>query len=202
MARESDAKERLLRTASDLIWESSYGSVGVEQICERAGVQKGSFYHFFPSKSDLAAAAAEDHWEKNRADKERVFSSEVPPLERLTGWCDLIRRGQARRAEKKGMVLGCPYSSMGSELSTQDEKIRLKCQELAERVCALVETAVRAAQREGLVPKGNAARKARELYSFAMGVVLQAKIRNDLRVLDGLKPGVLRLLEVREPAGR
>src|SRR5580693_7135170 len=131
MARESDAKDRLLRTASDLISESSYGAVGVEQICERAGVQKGSFYHFFPSKSDLAVAAAEDHWAKNLADKERVFSPEIPPLDRLLGWCDLIRRNQSRRAEKRGKVLGCPYTSMGSELSTQDEKIRRKCQEMA-----------------------------------------------------------------------
>jgi TetR/AcrR family transcriptional repressor of nem operon len=202
MARENDAKERLLRTASDLIWENSYGSVGVEQICERAGVQKGSFYHFFPSKSDLAVAAAEMHWEKNRADKERVFDEAIPPLERLIGWCDLIRRNQTLRAEKRGKVLGCPYSSMGSELSTQDEKIRRKCQEMAERTCAYLETAVRAAQREGLVAKGNAAEKARELYSYSSGVVLQAKIENDLRLLDGLKHGVFSLLGVREPSRR
>ena len=202
MARDSGAKDRLLRTASELIWESSYGSVGVEQICERAGVQKGSFYHFFPSKSELAVAAAEDHWAKNLAEKERVFSPELPPLERLSRWCDLIRTGQARRAEKKGKVLGCPYSSMGSELSTQDEKIRRKCQEMAERTCAYLETAVRAAQREGLVAKGNAAEKARELYSYSSGVVLQAKIENDLRLLDGLKHGVFSLLGVREPSRR
>ena len=202
MPRESDAKERLLKTASDLIWESSYGSVGVEQICVRAGVQKGSFYHFFASKSELAIAAAEAHWEKNRADKERVFAESVPPIERLSAWCDLVRSNQARRAEKRGKVLGCPYSSMGSELSTQDEKIRLKCQEMADRTCAYVETAVRAAQREGLVPKGNAAEKAREVYSFTSGAVLQAKIHNDLRLLDGLKAGVFRLLGVRETARR
>jgi TetR/AcrR family transcriptional repressor of nem operon len=202
MSRPSDAKERLLKTASDLIWESSYGSVGVEQICERAGVQKGSFYHFFPSKSDLAIAAAEAHWEKNLPDKERVFAESIPPLERLSGWCDLMRANQIRRAEKRGKVLGCPYMSMGSELSTQDEKIRLKCEEMADRVCAFVAAAVRDAQREGSVPKGNAAEKARELYAFTSGTILQAKIHNDLRALDGLKSGVFRLLGVREPARR
>jgi len=202
MARESDAKERLLRTASDLMSESGYGAVGVEHICERAGVQKGSFYHFFPSKSDLAVAAIEDHWEKNRADKERIFADAVAPLERLTGWCDLIRRNQRRRGPRRGKVLGCPYSSIGSELSTQDEKIRRKCQEMADRTRAYLEGAVRAAQREGLVSKGNAAEIARELYSFAMGVVLQAKIQNDLGALESLRPGVLRLLGAREPARR
>jgi TetR/AcrR family transcriptional repressor of nem operon len=202
MARESDAKERLLRTASELIWESSYGAVGVEQICERAGVQKGSFYHFFPSKSDLAVASIEDHWEKNRADKDKAFSSQLPPLERFAAWCDLIRRNQARRKEKKGKVLGCPYSSIGSELSTQDEKIRLKCLEMSERTCRYIEAAVRDAQREGLIPKEDAAQKARQLYSFAMGMIQQAKIENDLGALEGLKPGVFRLLGVKETAGR
>jgi TetR/AcrR family transcriptional repressor of nem operon len=202
MAHAHDTKERLLRTASDLIWESSYGSVGVEHICERAGVQKGSFYHFFPSKSDLAVAALEDHWEQNRADKDRVFSPQVPPLERLTGWCDLIRRNQTRQEEKTGKVLGCPYSSLGSELSTQDDQIRRKCHEMAQRTCAYIEAAVRDVQREGLIPKGHAAEKARELYSFVMGVVLQAKIDNDLRALDRLKPGLLRLLGARDSARR
>jgi TetR/AcrR family transcriptional repressor of nem operon len=200
--RHSDAKQRLLQTASDLIRESSYGSVGVEQICERSGVQKGSFYHFFPSKSDLAVAAIEDHWGQNLADKQRAFAAETAPLGRLSAWCELIKRNQTRWAQKKGKVLGCPYSSIGSELSTQDEKIRLKCHEMAQRVCAFVETAVRDAQREGSVPKGNAAEKARELYSFVTGVILQAKIDNDLPVLERLKPGIFHLLGVREPARR
>lgn len=44
MGRTSDAKERLLAAALDLIWERSYGSVTIDAICEKAGVKKGSFY--------------------------------------------------------------------------------------------------------------------------------------------------------------
>ena len=58
MGRTSDAKEKLLHVAFDLIWQHSYGSVSVDDICERADVKKGSFYYFFPSKSDLAVAKA------------------------------------------------------------------------------------------------------------------------------------------------
>ena len=60
MGRTSDAKEKLLRVAFDLIWEQSYGAVSVDDICERANVKKGSFYYFFPSKSDLAVAASKN----------------------------------------------------------------------------------------------------------------------------------------------
>ena len=50
-------KERLTDAAMDLIGENSYGATSVDAICERAGAKKGSFYYFFKSKSELAAAA-------------------------------------------------------------------------------------------------------------------------------------------------
>ncbi len=202
MTRETGARERLLETASDLIWESSYGAVSVDHICERAKVQKGSFYHFFPSKSDLAVAAMEAHWERNRPEKDRVFSPQVPPLERLAAWCELTRASQKKRKEKKGKVLGCPYSSIGSELSTLDEHIRLKCREMTERSCRYVAAAVRDALREKLIEACDPDAKARELYAYSMGTILQAKIENDLSVLERLEDGVFRLLGARTPARR
>ena len=66
MTAVTDTKQRLLNTALKLVWEQSYGSVSVDQICEKADVRKGSFYHFFASKADLAIAAAEEHWNKLR----------------------------------------------------------------------------------------------------------------------------------------
>ncbi len=65
MAKPSDTKEKLLQVAFDLIWNQSYGSVSVDHICERARVNKGSFYHFFASKSDLAVEAYEENWRRN-----------------------------------------------------------------------------------------------------------------------------------------
>ena len=57
MGRTSDAKDRLMTAALDLIWSESYGAVTIDDICQRAEVKKGSFYYFFESKSDLAVAA-------------------------------------------------------------------------------------------------------------------------------------------------
>ena len=57
MTESIDTRQRLLDAAGELIHASSYREVGVQQICDRAGVRKGSFYHFFPSKRDLALAS-------------------------------------------------------------------------------------------------------------------------------------------------
>jgi len=50
MGRVSDAKQRLMDAVLDLIWSGSYGSTTIDDICEKAGVKKGSFYYFFDSK--------------------------------------------------------------------------------------------------------------------------------------------------------
>jgi len=64
MGRTSDANERLMDAALDLIWEESYGAITIDDICKRADVKKGSFYYFFSSKSELAVAALERMWQE------------------------------------------------------------------------------------------------------------------------------------------
>src|SRR3954451_4763938 len=113
MGRTSDAKEKLLAVAFELIWDSSYGSVSVDQICERAKVNKGSFYYFYQTKADLAVAAYDAHWKCRQPDMDRMFSPQVPPLERLSKWCSYMYCAQKEKSEKFGHVCGCPYASIG-----------------------------------------------------------------------------------------
>src|SRR4249920_2685120 len=83
MPRRSTAKERLTDAALRMIWGNSYGATSVDAICEQAGVKKGSFYYFFKSKSDLAAAALDADWKRHQVQLDGIFSPTVPPLERL-----------------------------------------------------------------------------------------------------------------------
>src|SRR6187402_1253199 len=83
MGRTSDARERLIDSMVELIWIGSYGSTSVDSICERAGVKKGSFYHFFPSKTDLALAAIDHAFAEARAILDGIYSPVNAPLERL-----------------------------------------------------------------------------------------------------------------------
>lgn len=194
MGRTSDAKEKLLEVAFRLIWDSSYGGVSVDQICAQADVNKGSFYHFFYSKSDLAVAAYEEHWKQRQPELDRIFSTQNPPLERLTRWCDSAYDRQKERANKYGHVCGCPYASIGVEVATQDDKIRAKAEELIARGTKYVETAIAEAQREGSLPVGDARQMAQQVYSFVLGALLRAKIQNDVEVLRDLSPTVMAII--------
>src|SRR4051812_42774003 len=123
MGRVSDAKQRLMDAARELVWEHSYGSTTIDAICERAHVKKGSFYYFFHSKSDLAIEALQDDWALKKAGLNQIFSPTVPPLDRLKNYFEMVYQRQAQIKKEKGSVLGCPLFTLGSEISTQDPKL-------------------------------------------------------------------------------
>src|SRR4030095_9121697 len=108
MGRVSDAKERLMQAVGELIWEGSYGSTTIDQICEKAGVKKGSFYYFFQSKAELAISATDKKCQQHRVELDSIFSSTVPPLERLRKYCEYSYRLQSDIKAECGSVLGCP----------------------------------------------------------------------------------------------
>ncbi len=197
MGRTSDAKETLLSVAFQLIWDNSYGGVSVDQICERANVNKGSFYYYFGSKADLAIAAYEDHWKQKQPELDRLFSAQIPPLDRLVQWSKWVYEAQKEKGKKYGHVCGCPYASIGVEVATQDDKIRAKVEELMARGIKYVETAIAEAQRDGSVPPGDAKQVAQQVYSFVLGSLLRAKIQNDAEVLRDLAPTLLAIIRAK-----
>ena len=194
MGRVSDAKEKLLQVAFDLIHEHSYGSVSVDQICKRAKVNKGSFYYFYKSKTDLVAAAYEERWRLKESDYEKVFSNENPPLKRLELWCDYIRATQKQREKRYGHVCGCPYASVGGELATQDKKIRLKAQDLIGRNVKYLVGTIGDAMLAGVARADDVQAKAEMVHAFVIGLLLRAKIYNDLKVLSHLEDGIFSLI--------
>ena len=110
MGRVSDAKERLMDAVGELIWKGSYGSTTIDQICEKAGVKKGSFYYFFDSKADVAVAALDAGCKKKRDEMDSLFSPTVPPLDRIRNYCECAYKHQAEMKREGGAVLGCPLS--------------------------------------------------------------------------------------------
>lgn len=60
MHTQSDTRDRILATARELFHGRSYADEGVKEICDIAKVQKGSFYHFYPYKQNLAMAVIDD----------------------------------------------------------------------------------------------------------------------------------------------
>lgn len=204
MGRTSDAKERLMDAALDLSWEQSYGSITIDDICARAGVRKGSFYYFFDSKSDLATAALERLWlEQWKPALDAQFSPSVEPVRRITGYVEALCARQFAGKDKFGRVLGCPVCSLGSEISTRDEKLGAKVREICGRKRLYFESAIRDAVAEGSIEPCDPAEKAASLTGLVEGVLVQSRIMNDtgiIRRLPGMVGDLLRPKPAQAPA--
>src|ERR1700677_3259003 len=84
-----ESKTRFLDAALHVIRAKGYSATRIEDICEAAGLTKGSFFHHFDSKEALALDVA-DYWIKSTG---IVFDSasyraHTDPLERLQSYVD------------------------------------------------------------------------------------------------------------------
>ncbi len=59
--RSEETHARILKAAAECFMREGYDATGVAEICTRAGVSKGAFYHHFPTKQ-AAFLALFEHW--------------------------------------------------------------------------------------------------------------------------------------------
>jgi TetR/AcrR family transcriptional repressor of nem operon len=188
-----------MEAVCELIWTGSYGTTTIDQICERAGVKKGSFYYFFESKADLAAAALNEDWQRRRSDLDSLFSATIPPLERLRKYCEYGYQLQSEMRAKCGSVLGCPLFCLGSEVSTQEDKLQKLVRLILDQKRKYLESVIRDAHAAGLLHAPDAAAKAQMLFAYFQGMLTQARIENNLEILRESERGALELLGAKEP---
>ena len=198
MGRVSDAKKRLMDAVAELIWSGSYGSTSIDQICEKAGVKKGSFYYFFDSKSELATDALDAAWQAKRVELDRIFSPMVAPLDRIRKYCEFSYESQREIKEKYGRVLGCPQFALGAEVSTQEGRLQKKIQEILNYKRKYLESAIRDAHAGGFIKAPDAAHKAGMILAYYEGLLTQARIQNDVEVLRDTIGGIFAILGVAE----
>lgn len=81
------SRELLLEAATELIRTQGYTSTTVDDLCEKAGVSKGTFFHNFESKEDLAIAAA-NRWSTVTSEffLSAPYHQKKDPLERILGY--------------------------------------------------------------------------------------------------------------------
>jgi TetR/AcrR family transcriptional regulator, transcriptional repressor for nem operon len=180
----------------ELIWVGSFGSTSVDQICERAEVKKGSFYHFFESKHALAMAAIEHGWETFQARLDKAFSASQPPVARIEAWIAQLIAEQVEMKTKHGRVLGCPIHTLGSEVGAHDDIFQKVLKGKLALYLRYLESAIRDAHAEGFVHAPDASAKAKIVFSYSEGLLAHARIWNDLGILDSLNAGVRDILRL------
>jgi len=191
-AEPIDTRDRLLQAAASLMWERSFQATGVDELCQRAEAKKGSFYHFFPSKTDLAVAAIERSWSQvKEAFFEPIFKGSGSGLHQLQTLAEKVYTFQRKVAVEKGAVLGCPFGNLGQEMARQDERIRETLQKIFDAHCDYIETALIRAQQAGEIPAGDNRQRAKNVFALLEGAQLLAKVANDPKIFRSVAAAVM-----------
>lgn len=199
-ASGTDTQQRIIDAARKLIYARSYADVGVAEICETAGVQKGSFYHFFPSKRDLTLAVLDAHSAAFRQQIfEKAFAPDIPPLARVERFGKLYYEFQKQLMREAGCVLGCPVGNLANEMSSHDEIIRAKVSGIFHGFQAALQAVLKEARKAGDLPAVNIEATAQAMLAYFEGVVMLAKTQNDPEVLRKLLPT---MAQIRIPSQR
>ncbi|NNJ06087.1 TetR/AcrR family transcriptional regulator [Streptomyces sp. PKU-MA01144] len=195
MGRTSTARERLLDAACGLMLSRGYGTIGVAEICARADVRKGSFYHFFESKQALTIEAINAHWASQRAGWVATLRGDGPAEDRLERFFLDQAAAQHTARTQNGAVNGCLFGNLALEMSTQDAVVQGRLAEVFDEQIDLVHATLTEAAEQGAVPAPAATREtARAVLAQLEGMVMFAKLANDPSVLDGLWAQASRLL--------
>ncbi|MBI4310934.1 MAG: TetR/AcrR family transcriptional regulator [Chloroflexi bacterium] len=89
-ARDTTTYDRILEAATDVIAQQGYSGAGVQEIIEKAGASKGSFYFHFPSKEKMVEALVQRMSEKLMAKVEEAMAGQPTPLHRVTASIDAL----------------------------------------------------------------------------------------------------------------
>lgn len=175
-----DTRERIINAAISLLWQQSYQGTSVDMLCARAEVKKGSFYHFFRSKKELAIAAIEAAWIHTQANVfSPVFENEDEVLDQLQALIDKVDEVQYATLEISGFYLGCPFGNLGQEMATKDVLIRQTTQKVYVEHCIHISKALQRAQDRGEIPIGDSNQKAISIFALFEGALLLAKVANE-----------------------
>ncbi len=191
MQFETDTKSRILTVARQLFHSRSYADVGVKQICDEARVQKGSFYHFFPSKRDLALAVIDDmadDWAHGFVAE--AFDHNLAPLERLEYMVDAAYYWQKAAKDIEGRVRGCLFGNLALEVSTREEILRAKLMAVFNKTKGKFRETLEEAVASGAIAALDADSTAAAMLAYLEGVILLAKTQNDPDVIRTLGPAI------------
>lgn len=212
MRDSAKTRDRLLETALQLVWQRNYDNVGVNEICSRAGVTKGAFYHHFDSKGDLYYAASLHAWEQMKREVDAIFSPEHDAVEQLEAMIDFILFKQTREraaweaaeseenpAEPSPEVVGCAFFTSCGQAGASEEKVRQAAVEMADRAIRYHTALIRRLKAEGAINGDpDPEQVGRLLFQYIHGLLNYGRLRNSLAVVEtDMREGIYRLVDLK-----
>ncbi|MGH8003502.1 MAG: TetR/AcrR family transcriptional regulator [Limisphaerales bacterium] len=180
--RRSETRGNLVAAAVKLMRDKGFTATSVDEICEAAGVTKGSFFHYFETKEELAKDDV-DHFSKCQMQRFEAgsFNNLADPLDRLYGYLDYMANSIPKNPE---VVKSCLIGNLTQELYLTNPEIRSVCAENFswhnKKLQRLIEEAGRAHPPRAAV---DAESLAQYFYATMQGSLIFAKAAQNTQVM-------------------
>jgi AcrR family transcriptional regulator len=117
--RGAETRLRIIRTAADLFHQQGARSTSPDEIIEASRTGKGQFYHYFRSKEGLIHEVLQTYLEEIKTAASRVNYE-------INSWRDLEKwfAAQVELQKNYQMTRGCPFGTLGNEVTHNDELVR------------------------------------------------------------------------------
>jgi AcrR family transcriptional regulator len=112
-------RERIVRTAAELMFHRGAGGTSIPDIQAAAGVSASQIYHYFGDKQGLVLAVI-DHQTDSKLTAQQPLLGSLDSVAALREWCE----NAALRQDAAGCEGGCEIGSLASELADRDPSAR------------------------------------------------------------------------------
>jgi len=179
-AKGAETRGRIVRAAADLFRKQGVRATSPEEVIEASGTGKGQFYHYFKSKEGLVHEVLQTHLEA-------IKMGTAPINYEVASWHDLERWFLAHLDVQRRfrMTRGCPFGTVGNELTPNDELVRqdlnLIFEVMRHRLAAFF---IKEKATGRLAEEANEEQLADFCLATIQGAMLLGKIRRDSRPVE------------------
>lgn len=161
-------RDKLIHATFDEVFSHGYQGASLADILAKAGVHKGSMYHFFANKKEMALASIEETILKRNAEKYRYVETYTSGL--LQEFYRQLRDTSARDFKR-----GCPIANIVQEMSNIDEDFNTLMKSIYGAFRSNVKTILDKAIEVGEMKPCDTTKLALFITSTVEGAILAAK---------------------------
>ena len=161
-------RQKLIDATYEEVYSNGYQGAALTDILNKAGVHKGSMYHYFGSKKEMALVAIKEKI------SERFFERYGKILELKCGYLEAFFSG-IRDTKLRDFQRGCPIANIVQEMSNLDEDFNVTMKAIYEEFRKFVKDILDKAVEVGEMKECDTKKMALFITSSLEGAILSAK---------------------------
>ena len=198
----SETRLRIIAAAADLFHKQGIHATSPDDVIDASSTGKGQFYYYFKSKQGLVHEVLQTHLEAIR-------NGTAPLKYDIESWEDLERWFHSHLELQKSfrMTRGCPFGTVGNEVTENDELIRQDLCLIFEVVRSKLSAFFIKQKAKGIMPKtADEGALADFCIASVQGAMLMGKIERSPRPVETTVSETLghlrRYIQSANPKGR